>query len=152
MPRVARLPDNLTHRERKFVRVLTKGDGVSPTEAALQVYNVKTRQSASAMATDIVHRPRVQDAIKKALKAQGLDLGQIASNLKSLANAKPDKMASETVLKANIEALKLMGEYPSEKHAHFNLNAKIESRSFKEARDELAKLRAETERLLADIS
>lgn len=156
MARAKKLRNGLTPKQDTFTKVVLKqiadkGEA-NLTEAALQVYNTTSRKSASVIASNNLGIVSVREKIEQALSSQGLSLSIITNNLGNLANSKPEKVSGDTVLKANVELLKLYGAYPDKKSFQFSYSAKekIENMSYKEAREELAKLDADLKELLEE--
>ena len=141
----------LTMKQRIFVKELmnNKHNGL---QAALVAYDTKDKNTAGAIASENLTKPNVREAIETALSKKGLSLEQIADNLKLLAVREPEKVNADTMLKANVEILKLYGAYPGTKHVHLglNINTKVKEMDFTEAKNALAELRGSTDHLLKD--
>ena len=99
----------LTIKEAKFVKKYI--DIGNATEAIAQTYNTKSRKSAGLMARIIKKKPHIQEAIRLSLQKKGLTSDTLADNIAYLANARPEKITADVILRANIEALKLQGAY-----------------------------------------
>lgn len=146
--------NKLTLKQHTFVKrfIENKGNG---TQAAMDSYDVKNYNTAHAIASENLQKPTIIEAIDEALRSQGLSLSVITSNLGEIANSKPEKISGDTVLKANVELLKLHGAYPNSKTSTqvsytSERRAWFSSLSYEDAKKELAKLRAETAELIAD--
>lgn len=124
MPRL----NKLSIKQKKFVkRYVETGNA---TQAALEVYNTKNPKAGNKLANDNLSNPKVIEEIDKVLAKQGISLETTTSRLHDIANWTPDKVSSDTVLKANIELIKLLKGYPESKKVidkrvmRVNLNSK----------------------------
>lgn len=150
MGREAKTHNKLTKKQDNFVKGILSGN--TPTQSAMVAYNVSNSKSASVIASQNLNKLSIREVLDEALSSQGLSLSAITSNLGNLANSKPEKISGDTILKANVELLKLHGAYPDKKSFQFSYSAKekIENMSYKEAREELAKLDADLKELLEE--
>lgn len=152
MARAKKLRNGLTPKQDAFTKVVLKQIAdtgtINCTQAALQIYN-----TAANIGSDNMDLPGVRERIEVALSLKGLSLSAITSNIGNLANAKPEKVSGEVVLKANVELLKLHGAYPDKKsfQVSYSFRDRIKNMSYQEAKAELEKLRARNAELLADI-
>ena len=98
---------NLTIKEAKFVKkYIETGNG---TEAANQVYDVKDRRTAWGVAQQNMRRPRVREALDKAMREQKLTPAYIVQAMKKnidegagvKATAKDANTAIDMYLKLN---------------------------------------------------
>jgi len=113
----------LSVKQRKFVSNYLRTS--NQTQSALQAYDTNSLGSAKKIAHDNMDNPMIIEAIDQALLKNGVTLETQTDRLKEIANDwQPDKISSDTVLKANIELLKLLKAYP-------NLVKRTESRSIK---------------------
>ena len=87
----------------------------------------------------MVRKPYISKTIDDALIKSGITLNLVSDNIKGLAIREPEKVSAETILKANVELLKLMRAYPDKKSYQFNLSmkGKIKDLSYKEAQEQL---------------
>lgn len=108
-----RLKNGLTIKQQKFTDIVIKqiSNGESPnlTEAAAQVYDVKERDSASAIGTQNFQNLTIREQIDTALERTGLTSSKVVDNLAKLANAVPEKYSDATILKANLAVADLLG-------------------------------------------
>ena len=107
MPKLKRL----SLKQKKFVsNYLKTGNAV---QSVLDSYDTKSYGSAKKLANDNRNNPMILDAIDLALKKNSITLEGQTDRLKEIANEwQPDKISSDTVLKANIELIKLLKGYP----------------------------------------
>lgn len=142
----------LTVKQRKFVKGVLMGK--SGTQAALETYDTDDVKVAGAIASENLQKPSIREAIEEALSGNDLSLKLVTGNLKKLANSEPEKVSADTVLKANVEILKLYGAYPGTKHLNIgvNLNAKVKDMTFDEAKQALSKLRGSNDSILQDVN
>lgn len=122
MGREAKTHNKLTKSQDSFVKGIVSGK--TPTQSAMIAYNVSNSKSASVIASQNLNKLSIREALDEALRSNGLSLSVITSNLGSIANSKPEKISGDTVLRANVELLKLHGAYPSTKHERLNVNVK----------------------------
>lgn len=108
-----KLNNGLTPKENAFknkiVEQIAKDGEPNGTAAAMEVYDVKSRNVAKSIATEKFSKPAIQDAIEEALKSNGITEDGILKNIHGLAQASPVKLTGETILKANLSLLKFMG-------------------------------------------
>lgn len=148
MGREARINQKLTRKQTMFVKQLA--DGKSATQAAMVAYNVSNPKTASVIASQNLNKLSIREALEEALSSNGLSLSIITSNLGSLANSKPEKVSGDTVLKANVELLKLHGAYPDRKsfQVSYSFRDRIKSMSSQEVEAEIEKIESETKEIL----
>jgi phage terminase small subunit len=143
MGRARKLKNGLTQKQTKFKNIILKqiadGETMNATEAAAIAYDVKDRKVAGSMGEENMKKPEIQRTIQEELEKHGATPSTIAGNLTKLANGTPEKYDASTILKANIEILKLQGSYKEEvkQHFSFTLNQQINNLTFKEIEDEL---------------
>jgi hypothetical protein len=134
------LKNGLTHKEtaftKKIVEQIVNGEEINGTKAALEVYDTTNPKSAGVIASDNLNKVVIQNEMEQALSAAGLSREKIMANLTKIASHDAVRYSGETVLKANIEALKLIGAYPDKKSMHLNLNlsGKVKGMSYDEAK------------------
>jgi hypothetical protein len=152
-----RLRNGLTPKENAFTKEIVKqisetGD-INGTQAALKVYDTTDPKTAGVIASENLSKPSIKEQIELAMESQGLTSSTIMANLKKLAVAEPEKISGDTVLKVNVELLKLLGAYPDKKSTHVNVNlsGKIGAMGYDEARKELEALRAEND-VIAEVA
>lgn len=130
----------LTPKQEAFknevVEQITSGKQPNLTQAAMKVYGSKTRKSAQTAGSKVMSKGVVKDAVEDALSAAGLSYDAIMKNIAGLASSVPSKITGETVLKANIEALKIMKKYPGTNQGSGgpSLHVEINGLSFDQAR------------------
>lgn len=140
----------MTLKQRLFVQnYLRSGNG---TQAALETYDTNDPNVAKVIASENLTKPNIREALDEALRSNGLSLDVITGNIGNLANARPEKISGDTVLKANVELLKLHGVYPDKKSYQFNMSvkAKIKDMSYDEAKRELEKVNADLAELMKE--
>lgn len=152
MGREAKTHNKLTRSQDSFVKGIVSGK--NPTQSAMAAYDVSNPKTASVIASQNLNKLSIREALEEALSSNGLSLSSITSNLGSLANTKPDKVSGDTVLKANVELLKLHGAYPDKKSFQFSYSVKdkIESMSFQELKAEVVKLDTDLKELLEEAT
>lgn len=152
MGREAKINNKLTRKQNVFVNELVNGK--SATQAALAAYNTNDPNTAKVIASENLTKPNIREALEEGLRTSGLSLSVITNNLGKLANAKPEKISGDTVLKANIELLKLHGAYPDKKSFQFNYSVKekINNMSYQEVKEEMARLDVELKELLEEAT
>ena len=124
----------ITEKESAFAKEYVNNGG-NATKAVLAAYDTTSRERASSMGSQILQKPRVQDAIEKELAKQNITLSlalkPIAKGLKAKKKREDGKMVDdlELQLKASDRALKLL--FPTQKgENNLNLNLNIDSAHF----------------------
>lgn len=140
MGREGRIRNKLTRKQTAFIKSILSGKSL--TQSAMIAYDVSNSKSASVIASQNLNKLSIREALDEALRSQGLTLDILTKNIGDLANATPAKVSGETVLKANIELLKLSGAYPDRKSYHYKMTIqdRIKGMSYAEAKTELNKL------------
>lgn len=129
----------LTLKQRVFIKEYLKtGNG---TQSALKAYDAKPL-TARVIASENITNPNISKTIEEALSKKNLTLDTISNNLHSLASKEPEKVSADVVLKANIEALKLLGAYPDKKSYHLNLSmsGKVKDMSYADSKKQLEEI------------
>lgn len=142
----------LTLKQRKFVVGYIENGG-NGTQAAMNVYNAKNYNTAHTIASENLQKPTIREAIDGALRTKGLTPDVITGNLGNLANSKPEKVSGDTVLKANVEVLKLMGAYPGSKHTTVNVSfkAKLKDMKYQDLKKYVEEMRQNNDELIKEI-
>lgn len=132
--------NKLTTKQTIFAREIIKGSNA--TQAALAAYQTNNVNSAKVIGSRLLTSVNVKEALEEALRSQGLTLDVLTKNIGDLASTIPAKVSGETVLKANIELLKLSGAYPDKKSYQYQMSiqGRINNMSYSEAKEELDKL------------
>jgi hypothetical protein len=150
------LKNGMTPKQAAFTKIVLKqikekGD-INGTQAALAVYDTKDYQTANSIARENLDKPIIKKTIEQALDSVGLSSDKIAQNLALFANQIPEKFSAETVLKANIEILKLRGAYPNKHNTSLNVTLKqnIKTLSYKEAKEKMDELSKEATVFIED--
>lgn len=150
MPRI----NGLTPRDFKFLQVIirqikTTGK-IHLTNAGLEAFNTDNPKSAGVLAAKALENVSLQEQIRQAFTANGLTLDTISANVGNLANTKPEKVNADTVLRANVELLKLMNAYPSQKKTSVSLSMKadLNRMKFQEVKTELEKIDGELKAII----
>src|SRR3990167_9620300 len=132
MPKLKRL----SVKEKKFVsKVVKTGNG---TQSALEVYDTKDRKVAQVIASQNMSKPHIIEEIDKVLKKNNITLEGTTNRLQEIADDwMPDKISSDTVLKANIELLKLMKAYPDkiQRHESKSIRIQLNDKNYKDLID-----------------
>lgn len=154
MGREGKINKKLTTKQTVFVREIIKGSNA--TQAALAAYQTDNVNSAKVIGSRLLTNVNIQESIDELLRSEGLSPSVLAKNIGNLANSIPQKVSGETVLKANVELLKLQGVYPNNKvtvQRNFmtEKRAWFESLSMEDAKEEVERLKATNAELLADI-
>ncbi|OGE18136.1 hypothetical protein A2769_02725 [Candidatus Daviesbacteria bacterium RIFCSPHIGHO2_01_FULL_37_27] len=151
MGREAKINKKLTPKQTTFVKELVNGK--SATQAVMSAYNVTSTKTASVIASQNLNKLSIQEALEKILRTKGLTLDTLAENIGNLANSTPQKVSGETILKANIELLRLHGAYPDKKSYQFNMSVKgkIKDLSYSEAQAELNQLESKMVEFEEDV-
>ena len=137
------LRNGLTLKENGFLQEVIKNvkqtGHINGTKAVKKIYNVKTDNTASAMASKILSRDRVLDKIERALKINNVSTDKVVAEINEIAITKPKEVSADVKLKANIELLKLLNAYPDRKRPDltFNINTQINQLDFDEAKKKL---------------
>jgi hypothetical protein len=119
MPKLKRL----SIKQKKFVNNYLQTS--NQTQSALHAYNTTSIGTAKTVANRNMRNPMIVEAIDQALKKNNITLEGQTDRLKEIANEwQPDKISSDTVLKANIELIKLLKGYPT-------TTKKVESKSIR---------------------
>ena len=150
----AKVNNKLTTKQTIFVREIIKGNNA--TQAALEAYQTNNVNSAKVIGSRLLTNVNVQELINESLRSEGLSPSVLAKNIGNLANSVPQKVSGETVLKANVELLKIQGAYPNNKvtiQRDFmaERRARWESMSLEDMKKELEELKTKNAELLKDI-
>lgn len=150
MGREAKTHNQLTKKQDSFVKGILSGK--TPTQSAMAIYDVSNPKTASVIASENLTKPNIREALEESLRTSGLSLSVITGNIGNLANAKPEKISGDTVLRANIELMKLHGAYLDKKSFQFSYSVKerVENMSYKELKEKMAKLDADLKELLEE--
>jgi hypothetical protein len=102
--------DKLTVKEQKFV--VAVAEGKSKTQAAMDSFDVSSRESAKALQNTLLQKDDIQFAINELMDIYGLTRGYRINKLKSHV----DHVDPGISLKALDQSWKLDGSYAAEKH------------------------------------
>lgn len=140
----------LTKKQKIFVREIIRGSNA--TYAALAAYQTKNVNSAKVIGSRLLTNANVQEVINESLRSEGLSPSVLAKNIGNLANSTPQKVSGETVLKANIELLKLQGAYPDKKsfQVSYSVKQQLSSLSYQDLRKELDQINNELNEVIKD--
>lgn len=126
------------------------------TQAALEVYDTDDRKTAKSIATENLTNPAIRNEIEQALTANGVTSEGIVKNIKGIAEHAPQKITGETVLKANLSLLKILGLDGSERKGKNSLtvNNTVINIGYDEAKQKLQQVSSDADRFIqeADIS
>ena len=115
-------------KQRKFAIDYVKTGNA--TQAALNNYDTTNRKLAQRIGAQNLDKPEVQTLLEEALKKSNITFDRVLDSFNDMADQIPDKISSDTVLKANIERAKLLKMYPERvqkyesKSISINLNSK----------------------------
>src|SRR3990167_1346735 len=115
-------------KQRKFAIDYVKTGNA--TQAALNNYDTTNRKLAQRIGAQNLDKPEVQTLLEEALKKSNITFDRVLDSFNDMADQIPDKISSDTVLKANIERAKLLKMYPERvqkyesKSININLNQK----------------------------
>ena len=130
----------LTEKEKKLVEAYAKNGG-NGTKAVLEAYDTKDPKRAATLANSKLKTPKIQDALRKELKKQGITLSAAVSPISKGLKAKKRGLDGKILrdenrkmiddldvqLRASDRALRLL--LPKEK-TDFNFNLNIDSAHF----------------------
>lgn len=111
--------DRLTEKEQKFVVAIAEGK--SQTQAAMDSFDVSSRDSAKAIGNRLGKDPEIQEAITAILETEGLTRRYLVRKLKSHVDAFDPTVS----IRAVDMGLKLHDSYPAQKRANLNMNADV---------------------------
>ncbi len=150
MGREAKIMNKLTKKQNAFVGALVSGK--SATQAVMVAYNVNDSKTASVIASQNLSKLSIREALDEALRTNGLTVDVITGNIGGLANTKPDKVSGDTVLKANIELLKLRGAYLDKKsfQVSYSVKQQLSSMNYRELKSEVERLDNELNEIMSD--
>lgn len=115
-------------KQRKFAIDYVKTGNA--TQAALNSYDTTNRKTAQRIGAYNLDKPEVQNLLEEALKKNNITFDKVLESFNQMADEIPDKISSDSVLKANIERAKLLKMYPERvqkyesKSISINLNQK----------------------------
>lgn len=155
MAMTTKLPNTgLTAKRTKFVQAITRqveaGKPINLTQAALQSSDVKDPNVAKSVGSEIMKNHDVREAVAKVLKKHGLTLDTISKNLGAIAGKQAKYWTGDTILRANIELLKLHGAYPTQKTARLSLSvrANLKDMKYQEVQHELKRIDGELQNVM----
>lgn len=105
---------NLSQKEKKFA--LEIAEGKTQTQAAMNSFDVTTRDSAKAMGTQLMAKPDIKMAVSELMQEEGLTKRYRVRKLKTHVDAKDPGIS----LKALDQSWKLDGAYSVE-HLHLHM-------------------------------
>lgn len=108
--------DRLTPSQERFVFAMA--DDKNQTQAALDSYNVGSRESASVIGTRLMADPLIQECIQVVMATEGLTRRKMVRRLAEHV----DSRDSNASLRAINMGLKLTDSYPAEKRMNLNVN------------------------------
>ena len=100
---------SLTGKQKKFV--LAKAEGKSNTNAAMEAFEVTSRDSAKALGHNLMKDPDIDRAIQEIMCEEGLTRRHVIRRLKELVDCADGNIAIKGIDVAN----KLSGDYAPEK-------------------------------------
>lgn len=119
---LSRMPDSLerlTDKRRDFA--LAVASGQSRTGAAMQVYDVSSRESAKALQTTLMKDPEIRTAIDDLMEISGIGRQYRVEKLKQhLEHSDPS-----ISLKSLDIGFKLANDYPPQKNLNMNIGVNI---------------------------
>ncbi|MBR0403098.1 terminase small subunit [Candidatus Saccharibacteria bacterium] len=116
--------DKLTIKERKFLTEYVDNGG-NGTQAALKAYDTNSANDAAVIASKVIKKPSVAEALKMELARQGITIenviAPVAKGLKAVREDGTDDY--RTQLAAHDRAVKIMGlAEPKENNPAINFN------------------------------
>lgn len=120
LKRLAPPPESLqrlTQKEQTFV--IAVADGKSRTAAAMEAYDVSSRESAKALQNTLMKNPEIRTAIQDLMESKGLGREYRVEKLKSFVEH-PDPGIGLSALK---EACKIGDDYPAAKSVHHEVHS-----------------------------
>lgn len=144
--RQVKLRNGLTPKQDAFKNQVLKQikdkKAINGTKAALEVYDTNNSKTAQNIASDNMRNPIIKDAMESALSQNGITEEAILKNIHGLAESAPQKLSGDTILKANLSLLKLLGHDGSGKKGKSSLtvNNTIINIGYDEAKAKLKSL------------
>ena len=119
-------------KQRKFAIDYVKTGNA--TDAALANYNTTNRKTAQRIGSQNLDKPEVQTLLEEALKKSNITFDRVLEGFNDMAEREPDKISSDTVLKANIERAKLLKMYPErvQKYESRSISLNLNSKDYKD--------------------
>lgn len=146
------LPNGLTPKQNQFknkvIEQIKAGKNPNGTEAAIQTYDTTDRNTANAIASENLANPIIRKSIKDELEAIGLSREKLIGNLGKIATIPVTKASADTIVKINLELLKLTEPRRGEGGVHNTVN--MINISFSEAKKQLEVMNGETEGFLSE--
>jgi len=134
-------------KQRKFAIDYVKTGNA--TQAALNNYDTTNRKTAQRIGSQNLEKPEVQNLLEEALKKSNITFDRVLDSFNDMAEREPDKISSDTVLKANIERAKLLKMYPErvQKYESKSISVNINSKTY----DDLITMNREKQQEITDI-
>ena len=111
--------ENLTEKERKFA--IEVASGKTQTQAALDSFDVSSRQSAKVMGSQLMAKPEIQMAVSELMEHHGMTKSYRVQRLKNHV----DHADPNVSLKALDMSFKLDSSYPPQKNLNLNAEVKL---------------------------
>lgn len=145
-----RLKNKLTPKQNAFKDVVLKQikETGQPnlTQAAIEVYDTTDRKTAQQIGSANISNPIIKSEMERALGNVGISLDKTLENIKGLAESAPEKITGETVLKANLSILKLLGHDGAKKNgSSLNVNQININLGYDEAKSKLKALTSQAD-------
>ena len=137
--------EKLTDKEQKFV--VAVAEGKSRTQAAMDSFDVSSRESAKALQNTLMQKDDIRLAIAELLDIYGLTRGYRINKLKTHI----DHVDPGISLKGLDMSFKLDGLYAPEKHLNLNLDHSVITARLADIRRQREEIRQRREKLLAEI-
>ena len=118
----------LSVKQKKFVKAYAENGG-NATEAALDTYDVKSREVAKSLGYENLQKPNIANEVEKALLANGQDMDSIIGTLREATlSGLGEKASNADTLKGVDMLLKLANAYPEQKtsSAHYRMSVKAD--------------------------
>lgn len=106
MARQIKIIHDLSIKQFVFVKSLLEGN--SGIQSALKAYNTSDPNVAKVIASQNLRKLNIQQAIREILDSEGLTVSKIVGNITKIASSQPNSITGDSVLKANLEMLKLI--------------------------------------------
>jgi hypothetical protein len=153
--RSIKLKNGLTAKQDAFKRTIIKQIATTgtpnATQAALATYDTTDPNTANSIASENLANPIIRSEIEAALSRVGMSLDKTLKNIQGLAESAPEKITGETVLKANLSILKLLGHDGSKKQgSSLNVNQININLGYDEAKSKLQALTTQAEDFITE--
>lgn len=121
----------ITKKEEKFIAEYIRNEG-NGTDAALAAYDTDSRADAASIASRVLKKPQVAEALREELARQGVTIEQIIAPVaNALSATNPDGTDDyRTQLAAHDRAVKILGMTDSQEKTSPAINFNINKANF----------------------